>query len=976
MKIKVLVLFFLFFISNCAHKTEPIAANGVIERGLAAETEEIEIINEDVLNKIEPIGSEKIIKFSILKDNKGKFTKLLIQSSKYPFHHNYLTTKQEFKGLTHKEIESLTYKKSPERKAYIGILSFDYNWFADLDVPSRTGFYIMSDELPSVELLSSFRDLLNKKIDSSRGNADNFYPLPPQEVEAISKKDIFDKLNLNLSIANKQKVMTYADGWSVGRVVVLKNQGDLEQALKENKIKTDSVLLVGEALRELPPCGGVISAVPLTSSSHMALLAQMYGIPLVYQEDAIGKYSNLSDQTVFFSSSLDIKNQYQLFTKLSDDEIKRLQSAKKKKTLNFEIDDSPKQIVEVLNLKPSSVASYGGKSTKFGLLRKVIPQNTREVAAAIPIYFFKSFLKTAKVESNSLEKAIISELDQLKSDSNYNEVAKAAEKIRDLFKVAVIGDEFFSNIKTSLLSALKVQPAEGKELRLKLRSSSNVEDGAEFNGAGLYESEGVCVANCKKDDFVKGLRKVWGSLYTARGLWARRQFDVNENKVGMGVLAHQPFKNELFNGVVRFGLKRVFDGSETSILPYAEFSTQKGEESSVTNAEGEGVAELATWRNDKFEINKPFKGLPPGRALMNLEQYKTIYNLMNELAKSWSEKKENLQIEAEWKLMPEENVEKIYIKQVREIPIQSKINLADKSERLWITGDVLELKGPGTNIFDPILGLHRIREIKIEIKSFTENELRAGKLKIKKMYATVKDDVLKLKPGKIQVTLSNRVWKVVIPVNSKELKNANLTFLLPQTNEFITSPNSHSMSFSYSAQITQLSGQNQNISDRIAEESLMPANSYLENFKILSDKAQELKIISSKSCSISLKANRGLFLGAVDRERMYFNSIKIEGVLDKPIRVLKVSDSFHQHYIHDGLNVLAIDLFSDLKLSSEEKEMIDKMGRYLIVDLVHIVLKDNGIKTIFKEDEMTGSYKFITSDFKEGNAPKECTVME
>lgn len=334
---------------------------------------QLDHVDDDTIDQMEAIGDRKILKFSLLKDQAGNFSRLYIQDPKIQFHHQFLTTLPEFKGLNQKQIEALTYKSTPDRKAYIGVFSVEYGWFPDTDRASKTGFYIMSEDLPPMNFLAEARDLLNKAITINTGSADNFIPLPDQEVTASALAIDFKKKNLNLLFEKRSSQQTYSTGWAVGEIKKVANQAELDAAIKNSLITSSTILILGEAVRELPVCAGVISNVPLTPGSHLSLLAQMYGMPLVYEMNAIQKYSNLEGKTIFLAGNTENDKTFQLFDSLSTNEIQLLKSAKVSPELKFEFDPTNNKIVETRVLQESDVKSYGGKAARFGFLQKYIP---------------------------------------------------------------------------------------------------------------------------------------------------------------------------------------------------------------------------------------------------------------------------------------------------------------------------------------------------------------------------------------------------------------------------------------------------------------------------------------------------------------------------------------------------------------------------------------------------------------------------
>lgn len=133
----------------------------------------------------------------------------------------------------------------------------------------------------------------------------------------------------------------------------------------------------------------------------------------------------------------------------------------------------------------------------------------------------------------------------------------------------------------------------GTGVRVRFRSSCNVEDSLEFSAAGLYDSTTVCADDSLDDDTAgpsacdptendersieRGLRRVWAGLYNARAWDERDWFQVPQAAAGMAVLVTLGFPDELANGVAFTG-----DPSDPSDLRYL-VNAQVGDEPVVSN---------------------------------------------------------------------------------------------------------------------------------------------------------------------------------------------------------------------------------------------------------------------------------------------------------------------------------------------------------------------------------------------------------
>jgi hypothetical protein len=86
------------------------------------------------------------------------------------------------------------------------------------------------------------------------------------------------------------------------------------------------------------------------------------------------------------------------------------------------------------------------------------------------------------------------------------------------------------------------------DMRMRFRSSTNAEDLGTYSGAGLYTSKTGDPNDPQKPVF-KAVKKVWASLYNYRAFEERELLGIAHEDVGMAVLVHRSYPNEIANGV-------------------------------------------------------------------------------------------------------------------------------------------------------------------------------------------------------------------------------------------------------------------------------------------------------------------------------------------------------------------------------------------------------------------------------------------
>ncbi|MFI5204996.1 MAG: PEP/pyruvate-binding domain-containing protein, partial [Flavobacteriales bacterium] len=119
----------------------------------------------------------------------------------------------------------------------------------------------------------------------------------------------------------------------------------------------------------------------------------------------------------------------------------------------------------------------------------------------------------------------------------------------------------------------------------RFRSSTNAEDIAGFNGAGLYDSYSGSVTDTAKK-IENAIRKTWASLWNQRAFEERSVYGINHRDVGMGVLVHRAFGTEKANGVA------ITANIYRSGYPSFIINSQHGEASVVSPEPGEQCEQL------------------------------------------------------------------------------------------------------------------------------------------------------------------------------------------------------------------------------------------------------------------------------------------------------------------------------------------------------------------------------------------------
>ncbi len=187
----------------------------------------------------------------------------------------------------------------------------------------------------------------------------------------------------------------------------------------------------------------------------------------------------------------------------------------------------------------TAVQAYGGKSANYSVLAQV-PGVPVAKAFAIPLYYYDKFMK---------DNGLYAMIDGFLSDDTFNNNPTVRQELlRDLRNAMMMGQ-----IDQDLQDQLRAKFAkdytgtDGKPIIMRLRTSTNSEDLAGFPCAGCYNSQSGDPANW--ESVLDGMRMAYSTAWLFRTFEERSYYRVDHKKVGMGLLVHHKYINEIANGV-------------------------------------------------------------------------------------------------------------------------------------------------------------------------------------------------------------------------------------------------------------------------------------------------------------------------------------------------------------------------------------------------------------------------------------------
>lgn len=262
--------------------------------------------------------------------------------------------------------------------------------------------------------------------------------------------------------------------------------------------------------------------------------------------------------------------------------------------LEMDADDFPVELV----------TRFGGKTSNLAKLYTFLDAQYQVPAFGIPFAWFESFLDETTIEDPRLSppqdvtlRAFVKSLaDDPKLSLDPLLRHQMLELLRNRIRQAPKNPQLVAELRERIVDVFGEQT-----VPVRFRSSSNIEDGLEFSGAGLYDSTTVCAADSTDADAVgpsrcntnepdertieRGLGKVWASRYSNRAWDERDWYQVPQTQASMAILVSLGFPDEAANGVAFTG--NPADPSD----PRYTINSQLGDEKVVSNDAGK-VPEL------------------------------------------------------------------------------------------------------------------------------------------------------------------------------------------------------------------------------------------------------------------------------------------------------------------------------------------------------------------------------------------------
>lgn len=393
----------------------------------------------------------------------------------------------------------------PNRRFILGTLA----WQAPV---KRYTFEFWEGDLISAELMK----LVAEKIKGTFFDAVAYKPNSLRQEQESAQIQGLERVTQS-DIAREQEYQALNVAKGLGRIHII------EKLDEHVEIGFNEILVLNEVPISLPPVAGIIVSKPSTPLSHINLLVKGWGVPNAYIKNAGELLKQYDGWWVSFETMTD---KYTI--KRADiNQIKEYQDrlAEVKKRMTPRVNLAERRLLNLSLQRARMSDAYGSKSANLGeVARSRLAGITVPNGFGIPIYYYDRFVK-----ENKLEDAIY----EMMADQKFvHDPAYRRERLtamRERFRAAKVSEE----LRAALLKKVHAEYV-GKGLFV--RSSSNVEDLPNFNGAGLYDT----VPNVKEDDkLIEAVKTVWASLWNYEAYEARERANIDHSKAFMGVLVQE-----------------------------------------------------------------------------------------------------------------------------------------------------------------------------------------------------------------------------------------------------------------------------------------------------------------------------------------------------------------------------------------------------------------------------------------------------
>lgn len=410
----------------------------------------------------------------------------------------------------------------PERRLFLGTLAHYLG-------PDLYALEIAPIDKASPDLIRAMYELVQSRLG---------WPADLRYHPSSNALEMGERLPAGVPIVSTQELFVGAtyQGMHLGRTIGRVHLTTLARLGSEYLSRSD-IVVIDHVPNDLPVVAGLVTAEFQTPLSHVNLLSQNRGTPNMALLGATNDSRLLDNDGRWIE--LEVRADGYSMSPSTAAAAEAFWAARRPPAMQVPaLDLSAPDLVAVTELDLSATARVGGKAANFGELTRIVPGLPLPKGFAVPCAQYVRFMET-----NGLVAVVDSLLTDPALANDAQQRAIQLSKLRAQILVSTVDPLLITSMQQWSNTLFGAVPT-------RLRSSANIEDLAEFNGAGLYESFTWDPSDAKKT-LETALKRVWASLWTFPAFEEREWARVDHRQAAMGVLVHPAFpdETEAANGV-------------------------------------------------------------------------------------------------------------------------------------------------------------------------------------------------------------------------------------------------------------------------------------------------------------------------------------------------------------------------------------------------------------------------------------------
>jgi len=316
------------------------------------------------------------------------------------------------------------------------------------------------------------------------------------------------------------------------------NQGEgfgrLRLPAPSDTLAIRDVVLFRTLPNDLTHVSGIISEVPQTPLSHINLKAVQNNTPNAYIRDASTdpRIAPLIGENVYYRV---LPDDFELRAATQAEVDAWFESIRPTEPRFPDRDLAETAIKPLSGIRFADSAAFGSKAANVGELHNLMPATAPDDGFGVPFYFYDEFMKY---------NGFYAQVRALLDDPLFQADEQVREDQLEALRRRIERNSLLPPWMLDELAAAHARFPTGTPLRC--RSSTNNEDLAGFNGAGLYDSY---THRPDEGHLAMTMRQVWASLWNYRAFEEREFHRIDHLRTAMGVLVHPNYDDELANGV-------------------------------------------------------------------------------------------------------------------------------------------------------------------------------------------------------------------------------------------------------------------------------------------------------------------------------------------------------------------------------------------------------------------------------------------